>query len=64
MLVKSRMSLTLLILVPMKVDSQTIRFMTLMLEKIRLGTLTTMRMYLLRQLSLVSLMEIRRTSQV
>lgn len=35
MLVKSRMSLTLPILEPMKVDSQTIRFTTLMLEKIR-----------------------------
>ena len=53
MLVKSRMSLTLLILEPMKVGSQMIRFMTLPLERTRLGTLTTMWMCLLRQLSLV-----------
>ena len=35
MLAKSRMSLTLPILVPMKAGSQTILFMTQMLEKIR-----------------------------
>ena len=46
MLVKSRTSLTLPILEHMKVDSQTIRFMTLLLERTRLGTLTTMKMYL------------------
>lgn len=46
MLVKSRTSLTLPILEHMKVDSQMIRFMTLLLERTRLGTLTTMKMYL------------------
>ncbi len=63
-LVKSRMSLILPILEPMKVDSQTILFMTLLLERTRLGTLTTMKMYLLRSLSLENLMEMRRTSPV
>lgn len=47
-LVKSRTSLTLPILEPMKVGSQTILFMTLLLERTRLGTLTTMKMCLLR----------------
>ena len=45
-LVKWSRGLTLLILEPMKVDSQTIQFTTLLLERTRLGTLTTMRMCL------------------
>lgn len=47
-LVKLSMGLTLPILEPMKVDSQTIRFTTLLLERTRLGTLTTMKMCLPR----------------
>lgn len=52
-LVKWSRDLTLPILALMKVDSQTIQFMTPMLERTRLGTLMTMKMCLLRQLSLV-----------
>lgn len=47
-LVKLSMGLTLPILEPMKVVSQTIRFMILLLERTRLGTLTTMKMCLPR----------------
>ena len=47
-LVKLSRGLTLPILEPMKAGSQTIQFMTLLLERTRLGTLMTMKMCLLR----------------
>ena len=50
-LVKLSRGLTLPILEPMKVDSQMIPFMTLLLERTRLGTLMTMKMCLLEYIS-------------
>lgn len=63
-LVKLSRGLTLPILEPMKVGSQTILFMTLLLERTRLGTLTTMKMYPLQFTHQTLQWELRRTFPV